>query len=164
MAEEGRMEAHDAHVGDAFGASLSASSACLPGVLAVGAPTSGAPASAAQDSMDADATFPPFGSFAASWSSPLGSPQLGIPADGGGCGAVYVYTTRAGRKERPVLSTHLTPGPSEGAAREAGRFGHCVSVSSQGNWLAVGGRSTLGSRSAYPGFPFFLRSLSGSRT
>ena len=26
-----------------------------------------------------------------------------------------------------------------------------------------GGRSTLGSRSAYPGFPFFLRSLSGSR-
>ena len=27
-----------------------------------------------------------------------------------------------------------------------------------------GGRSTLGSRSAYPGFPFFLRSLSGSRT
>ena len=138
MAEEGRMEAHDAHVGDAFGASLSASSACLPGVLAVGAPTSGAPASAAQDSMDADATFPPFGSFAASWSSPLGSPQLGIPADGGGCGAVYVYTTRAGRKERPVLSTHLTPGPSEGAAREAGRFGHCVSVSSQGNWLAVG--------------------------
>ena len=26
-----------------------------------------------------------------------------------------------------------------------------------------GGRSTLGSRAAYPGFPFFLRSLMGSR-
>ena len=73
------------------------------------------------------------------WSSSV--PQAGA----GGPGAVIVYrctlptdAVEMGR-ESPVLTSYLKP-PARPADDEieSGRFGHCVSVSGRGNWLAVG--------------------------
>ena len=69
------------------------------------------------------------------------------------------YSMRARRylpaSERTVL-LYLSYLNDEGRVHEGSLNPYLAAIN--------GGRSTLGSRSAYPGFPFFLRSLSGSRT
>lgn len=131
----------EGQVGDGFGFSISASESS-PGVLAVGAPTSGTAVDGA-DAMIGDALPPHLQS------------ALAIPGPGaGGPGSVTIYSVvraaeeatgnspsgvNEGRHEigsaRPTMTCHLKPPDAEGSAM---RFGHCVSVSSRGCWLAVG--------------------------
>ena len=123
---EGCFQAPHAHVGDGFGFSLSASADCTPGILAVGAPTAGCPLG-----LEEEEAGEGFGGIDPAKLSLMVS--MAPPPGAGGAGAVFVFATAG--EECPRMACHLRP-PS---AHEAGtgRFGHCVSVSSRGEWLAV---------------------------
>ena len=117
------------------------------------APTAGAPATGPQ----AAASHVPFsedgvnGADKPTFYNPSTGDWSSSPPPGGvgGPGAVAVYRcslpTHASEmgKESPILTSYIKPPRSRSSddadmEMEAGRFGHCVSVSGRGNWLAVG--------------------------
>ena len=81
MSAEGCLVAPEPHVGDGFGSSLSASSDCSPGILAVGAPTAGTPVGEGTGFEDLDSRD----QWSSHWSSSV------PPGGAGGPGAVLTY-------------------------------------------------------------------------
>jgi hypothetical protein len=116
------------------------------------APTAGAPVGSGGfedlDSKDQYSTIG--GSDCREYSTQSAHWNSSVPPAGAcGPGAVLMYrctlptdATEMG-KECPVLTSHLKPDDAivlqeDVLEVEAGRFGHCVSVSRRGTWLAVG--------------------------